>query len=126
MVRAGATGELAGALDEVLGDGGVGAVGAVGEAVRRDAGTTSTGDGTTAEIELGDATAVWGPSGQTWAPGYLDALARSFGASAWTVDVAHDPAAGGRGARCVGRGAWAASRATSCRRRRSPTTTASS
>ena len=92
MVRAGATGELAGALDEVLGDGGVDAVGAVGEAVRRDAGTTSTSDGTTAEVELGDATAVWGPSGQTWAPGYLDALARSFGASAWTVDVAHDPA----------------------------------
>lgn len=93
MVRAGATGEVAAAIDEVLGPDSPEAVGALGEAIRRDTGTTSTGDGTsTAELDLGDATAVWGPSGRVWSDGYLDALARSFGASAWTVDVEHDPA----------------------------------
>lgn len=93
MVRAGADGELAAQLDEVLGDGSPEAVGALGEAIRRDSGTTSTGDGeSTATIELGDATAVWGPSGRVWSGDYVDALGRSFDAAAWTVDVEHDPA----------------------------------
>lgn len=43
------------------------------------------------EIELTNANALWGQSGVTWTPAFLDQLKSGYDASMWTADYAKDP-----------------------------------
>lgn len=96
QLRAGAQGETAASLDEVFGsDGGteafVRSVHAADETVRRLDGPTGAPDGSLREVDVRRADALWGRSGTTWAPAFLDQLTGGYDASMWMADMAQDP-----------------------------------
>lgn len=55
------------------------------------AGPVQLPSGEMGEIELTNANALWGQSGVTWTPAFLDQLRSGYDASMWTADYANDP-----------------------------------
>lgn len=96
QVRAGSRGAVAEQLDEVFGtDGGsdafVRSIHAADATARRLDGPTGGTDGGLARIEVARGDALWGRSGTTWSPAFLDTLTGGYGASMWMADFEGDP-----------------------------------
>ncbi len=96
QLRAGSRGDVAASLDEVFGaDGGseafTGAVHAADETARRLDGPTGGPGGKLRHVEVGRGDALWGRSGTTWTPAFLDQLTGGYSASMWMADMVNDP-----------------------------------
>lgn len=96
QLRAGSQGEAAVFLDEVFGvdsstDAFTRAVHAADETIRRLDGPTGGPDGTLRQVDVGRADALWGRSGTTWTPTFLDRMTGGYGASMWMADMEADP-----------------------------------
>ena len=95
MVRAGAEGDSADQLDEFFGGADPDtlhrSLGGATAALEDLAGPVPMADGDMGEIELTNANALWGQSGVTWKPSFLDQLRLGYDASMWTADYQRDP-----------------------------------
>lgn len=96
QVRAGSRGAVADQLDDLFGtDGGsdafVRSVHAADETARRLDGPTGGANGELDRIDVRRGDALWGRSGTTWSPTFLDALTGGYGASMWMADFEGDP-----------------------------------
>lgn len=95
MTRAGATGESADQLDQLLGlDPRTlhPALNALDRALQARNGTRKNDQGTDAEITLTTANSLWAQAGTTWEDPFLDTLKRDYGVGIHTVDYRSDSA----------------------------------
>jgi serpin B len=99
MTRAGAVGTTASEMDTVLhtaeagGDPAVHtALNALSAALESRSGSFVVGDDTV-DVQLSIANSLWGQQGLTWVEGFLDLLAREYGAGMRLVDYLADPEA---------------------------------